>query len=159
MVTGGQVRHVRRPLRLSCDPAKRYSPSTMPTMFPRSSGRWVLALLALAACDLRNPADPLAGPMPLAGEAAERAEAVLVGSYSAPTAQPLPGVITSYQPPTHSTITVQPNRYVLLRISGTLRAQDNPYRLGAVPDRIVASYTPVEAGQSTSGQRPHHPRR
>lgn len=119
-------------------------------MHPRSSVRWALALCALAACDLRNPASPSVAsiPTPTGGEA-KHAESALVGSYVAPTSVPEPGQRTSYIELERTGIPLAPNTYTLLRVTGTLKVLGNPYKPSSVPGEILFSYTPVESGQST----------
>jgi hypothetical protein len=73
----------------------------------------------------------------------------LVGTFSVPTAMPKPGQVTSYAPHAPTAIKLEPNSYVLLRIGGTLQAEQNPYILGTKPGQGAISYTAFESSQST----------
>jgi hypothetical protein len=107
-------------------------------------------LLATAACDLRNPAGSLPIAVPAPTDPESRAGAVLVGTFSFPTAaMPAPGQVTSYVRPAPTPIKLEPNSYVLLRIGGTLQAEQNPYILGTKPGQGAISYTAFESAQRT----------
>ncbi|WP_420129099.1 hypothetical protein [Longimicrobium sp.] len=105
--------------------------------------------LVLTACDLPNPA----GSVHVSPTAESRAEsAVLLGAYAAPNRMPVPGESPTSEvrlEPT-SIPPLQPNSYVLLRISGTLEAVRNPYLGGSAGQgHIERSYSPVESTEST----------
>jgi hypothetical protein len=111
----------------------------------------LLVVLAVAACDAHNPAASSVALAPEPTVPAVRAEAVLLGSYAAPNSMPQPGDITSYVPHSSTGLVLKPNTYTLIRISGTLQAERNPFLPGALAGQIAASYTPVESSESTAG--------
>lgn len=119
-------------------------------MLPTSSRAWVpLVLLGLAACDLRNPAGSPSAIVAVEGTPGTRAEAALIGTYSVPTAMPVPDTVTSDAEPAPTGIALEPDSYVLLRIGGTLRAERNPYLVGTRPGEGAITYTAVQSSEAT----------
>ena len=124
-------------------------------MLLRSLVRWAALALAVAACDLPNPAGSLPTGVPAPSEPESRAEAALIGTYSVPTAMPLPDQVTSYARHAPTSLTLNPNSYVLLRVGGTLQAVRNPYILGTTPGEGPISYTAAESYAATARGATH----
>ena len=124
----------------------------------RSPVRWALSALGLAAaaaCDLGNPAGALPAAIRPPSQPESRAESTLIGTYSVPTAMPLPGQRTSYAEHAPTGIPLAPNSYVLLRVGGTLQAVRNPYILDTKPGDGPISYSAFESYEATARGATH----
>jgi hypothetical protein len=109
----------------------------------------VFALLGfLAACDLRLPVEALPAP---AASGPEKAEApVLLGTYTTPSRIPdAPGVGSSYLEPAPTSLYIPPNTYGLIRITGRILLEGNPWLLGG---GSLGSYTAVQAQSASVGR-------
>lgn len=120
------------------------------TMVARSPARWApLLFLAFAACDQGNPAAPRPGTASPEGTPPQRTEAVLLGTYTMPTGIAQPREVTTRVPLHALPITLQADRYILLRVGGTMLVEKNPWRPNATAGAAVASYSSFESAQST----------
>ncbi|HEX8394173.1 MAG TPA: hypothetical protein VF665_17655 [Longimicrobium sp.] len=75
----------------------------------------------------------------------------MLGSYSAPTPMASPGTTTTDQALASAPIPLAPYSYTLLRITGTMQVQKNPYIFGVTPGEGLTSYSAVESRGSTRG--------
>ncbi|HEX8393941.1 MAG TPA: hypothetical protein VF665_16480 [Longimicrobium sp.] len=117
-----------------------------------ASVKWLAAvLLALASCDLRDPTAPPVSAEPQLDGPSRDAGSTVLGSYAAPTPMANPGKITTYQEPAAAPIPLAPYSYTLLRITGTMEVQKNPFIYGVKPGEGLASYSAVRSRVSTSG--------
>jgi hypothetical protein len=120
-------------------------------MFLRSPTRWApLLFLAFAACDQGNPAASRPAAVSPEGTTPQHTAAVPLGTYAMPTGIAQPGQTPTTLVRLHALpITLQADRYILLRVGGTMLVEKNPWRPNATAGVAVASYTSFASAQNT----------
>lgn len=127
----------------------RSSRRTTPSALFRKRVRAVLLVPAVVAgCDLREPVAVITVPAPET-HAKDNAP-IFLGSYNTPTSIPsTPGVGSSYLPAAPTTLYIPPNSYGLIRITGRIQLEGNPWLPGG---GMVGSYTAVQAQSASVGR-------